>query len=310
MIRFSVIIPTFNRPDRLVTCLQSFLDLDYPADVWELIVVNDGGNQSFSAITNDLLNRLPLTLIDIEHGGPAKARNAGVKASEGEFIVFTDDDCRVDKNWLNAFEEGFKKSSSAALGGKILNPYPESIPAETWSQYMDYLREEVMRDTDNNLLLLISNNLAYRRSVFEKIGGFNETFPFAAAEDSELGYRLVGLGYQQIYIPEARIWHDHKNTCLGYLRQQFRYGQGNYYFQKILNTTNEYLVVRHTKHNFFSSMRNLFRFAEKNHAALAMKALFFATPFAFKLGNIYEIIWARWIAPPANLDRSNHKNQS
>lgn len=293
MIRFSVIIPTFNRPDRLAACLQSFLDLDYPDTAWELILVNDGGEQSFSAITPAMFNQLPLTRIDIEHGGPAKGRNAGVKVAQGDFVVFTDDDCRVDKNWLRAFEKGFAESKNDALGGKILNPYPDNIPAETWSQYMDYLRDEIMRDKENNLLLLIGNNVAYRRIVFDKLGGFDETFPFAAAEDSEIGTRLVGLGYQQAYCSDALIWHDHKITYWGYLRQQFRYGRGNFYFQKILTSMNDYPFVERQTSTFCSSMRNLLIFAEKKGAPLSMKLLLLATPFAYKSGNIFEILRVR-----------------
>ena len=306
MIRFSVIIPTLNRPDRLAACLQSFFELEYPDTDWELILVNDGGEHSFSAITADMFNQLPLTLIDIEHGGPAKARNAGEKIARGEFVVFTDDDCRVDKNWLRAFEKGFADSTFEALGGKILNPYPDNIPAETWSRYMDYLRNELMRDKDNNLLLLISNNAAYRRTIFEKLGGFDETFPYAAAEDSELGIRLAGAGYHQVYWPDAIIWHDHKNTYGGYLRQQFRYGQGNYYFQMILENKDDFHAIERQKYSFWSSMLKLMTFAEKMESPLNMKLLLLATPFAFKAGTMWETLRIQLqrsaAAPSATLD--------
>jgi len=287
MIRFSVIIPTFNRPNRLTACLGSFLDLDYQENDWELIVVNDGGKRSFSALTDNLTNRLPLTLVEVEHSGPARARNAGANIAQGKFLVFTDDDCRVDPNWLKAYEKCFTDSPAAALEGKTLNPYPGNIPAETWSLYMDFLQKEIMRDQYGHLLLLISNNLAYHRDVFLKIGGFNESFPFAAAEDSELGSRLVGLGYQTATCPEALIWHDHKNTAVGYLRQQFRYGRGNFYFQTISGEPGYPAVERHQS-SFIESMKKLLAFARSIEAPRLMKFLLIATPFAFKAGNLYE----------------------
>jgi len=289
MKRLSVIIPTFNRPDLLSVCLESFIDLDYPDKDWELILVNDGGDRSFSTITTDILDQLPLTLIDIEHGGPAKARNAGAEIAQGEFLVFTDDDCRVDKNWLRAFEGCFANSTFVALGGKILNSHPGSVPAKTWSRYMDYLREEVMQDSEGNLLLLLGNNLAYRRKIFQEIGGFNEEFPFAAAEDSELGIRLVGTGYRQTFCPEAIIWHDHPITYGGYLRQQFRYGRGNHYFLEIVGAP-DYPYVERSKGSFTASLRKLLDYSRKIRASTPMKLLFLATPLAFKAGNLYEKI--------------------
>nr|MBN1230027.1 glycosyltransferase [Anaerolineae bacterium] len=287
MIRFSVIIPTLNRPQRLAACLQSFTGLDYPGDAWELIVVNDGGERSFAALTPALLEELPLTLLNVKHGGPARARNAGEKIARGEFLAFTDDDCLVESGWLQAFEVGFSELPCAALGGQTLNPYPRNIPAETWSHYMDYVRQVLMRDTDDNLLLLLSNNAAYRRAVFNTLGGFDETFPLAAAEDTEFGYRLVGSGYRQEYYPAARVWHHHKNTYWGYLKQQIRYGRGDYYYRRAQNS-HDYPRISQEKATFCSNMRRLWAFADSIHAPLSMRSLLLSTPFAFKAGFNFE----------------------
>ena len=289
MVRFSVIIPTYNRPALLAACLGSFLDLEYPPGAWELIIVNDGGERSFSSISDSLRDQLPLVLIENEHGGPAKARNAGARTARGEFLSFTDDDCRVDPNWLQAYDHCFSSSTLSAAGGSIINPYPDNLPAETWSQYMIYLRTKVMRDTQGNLLLLTSNNAAYRRDVFLSLGGFDEEFPFAAAEDSELGSRLVGSGFEQDYCPEAIVWHEHKNTPWAYLGQQFRYGRGNYYFQNVRRRA-AYPAVERQKTSFFGSMRNLRDFAGSILAPLDMRLLLFSTPFVFKAGHLYEAL--------------------
>lgn len=290
MVRSSVIIPTFNRPDQLAACIDSFLNLDYSSKEWELILVNDGGDNSFSGITDAMHTRLPLILHEIEHGGPARARNAGAAIARGEFLVFTDDDCLVDPNWLRAYERCFAEfPNCAALGGKTLNPYPDSIPAETWSRYIGYLRDDLMRDQDGQLLLLMSNNSAYRRDVFLNIGGFDEEFPFAAAEDTELGNRLVGMGYQQTYCPAAVIWHDHKNTSWGYLSQQFRYGRGNYYLQKKTKKADYTTIERH-KYTFPETMKKILSLTGSAPTPFQMKLLLGATPFAFKAGNICEFL--------------------
>ncbi|RMF82162.1 MAG: glycosyltransferase [Chloroflexi bacterium] len=227
---FSVIIPTYNRPTQLAECLQSFTHLDYPAGEWELIVVNDGGEQSLAALTETLKTSLPLTLIAIDNRGPAGARNAGARLAHGDILAFTDDDCIVDSQWLRQFANCFAEHNCAGFGGETRNPYPDNIPAATWQIYIDYVMQ-YFRDVDGNYLLFPSNNVAYRRTVFEALGGFDDSFPLAAAEDLEFGYRLAANGYRQLYCPAAIIWHHHRNTYWGYLRQQYRYGRGGYYFE-------------------------------------------------------------------------------
>ena len=193
----------------------------------------------------------------------------------------------MDSGWLRAFEEGFAEAQVAALGGQTLNAYPDSIPAETWSHYMDYVRQVLMRDREGNLLLLLSNNVAYRREVFKALGGFDATFPLAAAEDTELGHRLVGSGYRQQYYPPARVWHYHKTTYGGYVRQQFRYGRGDHYYRSALSSR-DYPQIHQHRLTFWSNMRQLWAFATRINAPLPMRLLLLSTPLAFKAGRSYE----------------------
>ena len=101
-ITFSIIIPTYNRPERLKTCLDSLLNLDYPPDNFEIIIVDDGSNQPLDTLVNPYQNQLNLTLIRQNNSGPAKARNTGANAAQGEYLAFTDDDCTLDQKWLSA----------------------------------------------------------------------------------------------------------------------------------------------------------------------------------------------------------------
>ena len=229
---FSVVIPTYNRPERLRACLESFLQLAYPADRWELIVVNDGGADSFTAVDDQLQAQLPLRLVDGPHAGPAAARNLGASLATGTYLAFTDDDCQIFPDWLDAFAHGFADPHWDALGGRAVTPFEQNVAEQAWQHLTDFLYE-FMRDDRDNLLLLISNNVAYRREAFEKVGGFNETFPLAAAEDMELSYRMLRAGYHQRFWGAAKIWHYHHLTIWGHLRQQFRYGRGGYYFSRM-----------------------------------------------------------------------------
>lgn len=108
MLKFSVIIPTRDRPSELAMCLKSFTALNYPAGAWELIVVNDGGARSFAAMTRDLKQALPLRLVNTDYAGPAAARNIGTNLARGDYLAFTDDDCYVAPDWLISFAKGFE----------------------------------------------------------------------------------------------------------------------------------------------------------------------------------------------------------
>jgi GT2 family glycosyltransferase len=91
-----------------------------------------------------------------------------------------------------------------------------------------------MRFPNEDLYLVVTNNAAYRREAFESLGGFEEALAFAT-EDRELSHRLAASGrYRAGYWPGATIWHDHPLTPWQTLRLQFRYGQGDDNFRRVL----------------------------------------------------------------------------
>lgn len=228
----SVIIPTYNRPAQLTACLGSFLGQDYPTGRWELVVVNDGGTPPWPHLPDDLLARLPLRRVRGEHRGPAAARNLGVGHANGSLLAFTDDDCRVLPDWLAQWARGFSESPWHALAGRTLNPFHESLGARSHRYLTDFLYE-YMRFPNEDAYLVVTNNAAYRREVFESLGGFDEAFAFAT-EDRELSHRLAANHFRAGYWPEAIVWHDHPLTAWQSLRLQFRYGRGDEDFRRAL----------------------------------------------------------------------------
>jgi cellulose synthase/poly-beta-1,6-N-acetylglucosamine synthase-like glycosyltransferase len=286
MLTFSVVIPTRNRPSILANCLRSFLDLDYPNSQWELIVVNDGGEDSLSAVTPTLKQSLPLRLLTIEHAGPAAARNAGAKLASFAYLAFTDDDCRVNPDWLRCYDEGFRQKKVVALAGETLNPTPRNRAMEA-SQYLIEFMYDYMKDSIGNNLLLVSNNVAYRRDVFEVAGGFDESFPLAAGEDMELSHRLVAHGYRQYYYPRAKVWHHHTLTHWGHIRQQFRYGRGGQYFLDALQRHRQNGVdIRPQSAKAF--YRALARSLKESEQPLSLWILIAVAQIAYQLGQLYQ----------------------
>ncbi len=282
---FSVVIPTWNRPQDLGACLDSFTELDYAADKWDLIVVNDGGEESLTAVTPHHKSTLPLQCITVPHGGPAAARNAGARLATGDYLAFTDDDCRIFPDWLSTFANGFADGRWDALGGQAMTPFEQNVGEQAWQHLNDFLYD-FMRDESGNALLLISNNMACRRSVFDALGGFNETFPLAAAEDMELSYRLLQHGHRQRFYAEAKVWHYHHLTTLGHLKQQFRYGRGGYYFMQIKETQPRNALRKlYEQTSFYPSLWDSCRTAKLPQT---VSTLVYAAQQAYRLGLKYE----------------------
>ena len=231
---FSIIVPTYNRPEKLAQCLQSFVELEYPRDKFQVIVVNDSTEISVETTISPFQNGLNLTLLTQPNSGPATARNTGAFAAEGKFLVFTDDDCTVAADWLQNLEKRFRVTPDCLIGGRTLNALPDNIYSTASQQLIDYLYSYYNAIGDR-AQFFTSNNFALPAEAFEKIGGFDRSFSLAAGEDREFCFRWLNLGGRAVYAPEVTVYHSHALTLRKFWRQQFNYGRGAFLFGEIIS---------------------------------------------------------------------------
>ena len=130
--RISVVTPVYNRHEQLIECLESLCLQDYPRDLYEVIVVDDGSNTPVEAVIRHFRNRLDMRCFVQENQGPAHARNTGVAQATGDLLVFVDDDCRADASWLGALEAAARENPGSAIGGRTINGLPDN-PCSTAS---------------------------------------------------------------------------------------------------------------------------------------------------------------------------------
>ncbi|MHC5935611.1 glycosyltransferase family 2 protein [Nostoc sp.] len=240
---FSIIIPTYNRPQQLSTCLESFTRLDYPRDRFEVIIVDDGSPMPLDAVVAPFQEQLIVELIRQNNAGPATARNTGSIHAHGQFLAFTDDDCQPAPNWLQALEQGFREFPNALLGGHTINKLSENIYSEASQILLDYVYSYYNSDP-NQAHFFASNNLALATDHFYSCGSFNTTFPLAAAEDREFCDSWLYQGYKMIYIPEVTVYHAHKLNLQTFCLQHFNYGRGAFSFHRNrIQRTNESIKV-------------------------------------------------------------------
>lgn len=222
--RFSVVIPTRRRPEHLRACLESLAALDYPMADFEVVVVDDGGGVPAELIEG-ARPRLNLRLLTQDHQGPATARNLGVASARGTFVAFTDDDCTVDRGWLVALEKALVEHPEAIVGGATQSSSGSSVFAVASQEVVDFLYEYYAA-VPTKLRFFATNNAACRRDLLLSLGGFDESFPRAAAEDRDLCERWSEAGRPFHYEGEAIVTHHLESNLTQYVRQHLRYGQG------------------------------------------------------------------------------------
>ena len=230
--RFSVVVPTYRRPRQLAVCLEALAALDYPRDLYEVIVVDDGSPQPPEGVVRAFRDRLDVTLVSKPHRGPALARNAGAARARGDWLAFTDDDCVPAPEWLRLLGARLTGSPDCAVGGRVVNALPEN-PCSTASQLVVSWLYAYYNPEPERARFLSSNNFAMGAASFRGIGGFDETYPNAAAEDREICDRLLQRGHRIVYAPEAAVFHAHPLKFVGFCRQHFHYGRGAFCFRSV-----------------------------------------------------------------------------
>lgn len=217
----AVVIPSYARPDRLADCLGALLD--DPAGDFDVIVVDDGSPEPLASLCARFGPRV--RCLRQENRGPAAARNAGVAASDAEFIAFTDDDCLPRPGWVGRLRGAWAGQDDRLVGGHVENDLPEN-PYSSASQILcDYLYRYFGAE-GGEAPFFTSNNMGCSRSRFERLGGFDERFPLAAGEDRDFGLRWRADGGRLDYVPEAAIGHRHWLDPKSFWRQHTGYGRG------------------------------------------------------------------------------------
>ena len=234
----SIVIPSRNRPKRLQQCLAAITGLDYPRDKFEVIVVDDGSSSQLDPIVGLFSEKIKLFLLKQDHAGPAAARNRGVQQAKGEFIIFTDDDCMASSDWLTSLVGFLAKKPDSMIGGEILNALPGNLFSSASQALVSYLYFYYNKNF-RAAHCFTANNMALSKKCFLAVGGFDQEWGLAAAEDREFCDRWLFSGYQMTYAPEAVIYHAHSMSLFGFWDQHFNYGRGAHFFHRTRNCRNQ-----------------------------------------------------------------------
>lgn len=239
---YSVVIPTYNRSERLIGSLENLANQTISPECYEIIIIDDGSTDDTSVRVEEFKKIYPYNNINYFHkqnGGPAKARNFGIERARGKFVFFTDDDCTAPNDWIETILAGFKKYPHAmGVGGWIWPPEGE-LEKSAVSRFLHfksfsyhpiigkYIRSHEI--ISNDPMMCFGNfayntaNVCYKKEILKEVGGFCKDFYWPGSEDNELAFRITSLGYSLLYLP-LHVTHPKAMRLPEFMKIYFRRG--------------------------------------------------------------------------------------
>ena len=235
----SIVVPTFRRPDALRATLAALLAVDYDLNRYEVIVVDDAAEPATATIVDSLRGpSVPLKLVAQHRLGAASARNHGARLADGALIVFCDDDILVEPSHLRLHVGTRERYGDPVVSGTSdLSPaateYLRATPFGNYRLELERLYESHVRGAPMpgdpaclRMNWLGSWDLVVRRDLFWQLGGFDEDFPVAGAEDQDFSTRARHAGVLLLLDTNIRCLHnDNRLTLRSYCAREERSAQ-------------------------------------------------------------------------------------
>jgi glycosyltransferase involved in cell wall biosynthesis len=244
--KVSIVIITRNRAEMLNQCLAALVEQTYPADDFEVLVVNDGSTDHTSDIIHrwEDDSRLNVRGFYVDKLGYSKARNVGVKNAHGEIISFTDDDCIPEKNWVERVVGWFDERSEVDAVGQTTIPVFRNSLLKNLNHDLKIgspKEFQIIQGMATSLLKIrpfSTCNLHILKDSFERIGGFDSEIP--QSEDPDLILRLLEHQGTLLEVSDLNVLHYERDRFIDIIKRWFRFGKSDAwlvkkYFGKLIN---------------------------------------------------------------------------
>lgn len=233
--RFSVVIPTFQRRDLALAAVRA-LESQELRD-FEAIVVVDGSTDGTAEALRGLQTSFPLAVHEQPNAGAASARNQGASVAQGEILLFLDDDMEAHPRLLLEHDRSHREGAEVVLGHIPLHPgSPRGMLSRavgTWAEN----RARKLSEPGAELTFheLLTGQISLRRDLFRLLGGFDDAFTRNGTygdEDLDFGQRLLDAGCRVAFNPEAVSWQRYIVTPRQHLRQWRQTGRADVGFAR------------------------------------------------------------------------------
>lgn len=213
----TVIIPAYNAENRIGACLEKILHQETDR-AYEVIVVDDGSKDGTARTACGFPN---VRVVSQVNQGPAAARNRGATEARGEILLFTDDDCTPQPDWLERMLAPFDDAPEiVGTKGAYLTQQKSITARFVQIEYEDKYRRLAQFPYID---FIDTYSAAFRREPFIAAKGYSASFPVACAEDVDLSFRLSRAGHKMVFVPEAKVYHRHPETFWGYLKKKYKF---------------------------------------------------------------------------------------
>ena len=220
--KYSIIVPVFNRPDEVDELLESLSNQTLKD--FEVIIVEDGSVKNCKDVCDKYADILVLHYYAKENSGPGQSRNYGAERAGGDYLLILDSDVVLPENYLQAVEDTLREAATEAFGGPDA-AHPSFTPVQKAISYSmtSFFTTGGIRGGKAKLDKFYprSFNMGIGRDVYLQLGGFSK---MRFGEDIDFSYRIVEAGYQPRLFPKAWVWHKRRTDFRKFFRQVYNSG--------------------------------------------------------------------------------------
>lgn len=229
--KYSIIVPVFNRPDEVDELLQSLTQ--QTLQDMEVIIVEDGSGVPCDKVVRHYADKLRLRYYSKENSGPGQTRNFGAERSQGEYLIILDSDCVLPPTFLQAIDDELCREECDAWGGPD-RAHDSFTPIQKAISYSmtSFLTTGGIRGGKKQMdkkFYPRSFNMGIRRSLYAKLGGFS---PMRFGEDIDLSLRIYKSGAGCRLFPEAWVWHKRRTDFRKFFKQVHNSGIARIHLMK------------------------------------------------------------------------------
>ena len=215
--KYSIIVPVFNRPDEVDELLES-LTRQTCRD-FEVVIVEDGSEVRCEDVVQRYANRLPVRYFEKPNSGPGQSRNYGAERSQGEYLIVLDSDVVLPEGYLAAVDEELTANPCEAFGGPD-RAHESFTPVQKAINYSmtSFFTTGGIRGGKKKLDKFYprSFNMGIKKTLYEALHGFSN---MRFGEDIDFSIRIFKSGSRCRLFPEAWVWHKRRTDFRKFFRQ-------------------------------------------------------------------------------------------
>lgn len=220
--KYSVIVPVFNRPQEVEELLES-LALQSFKD-FELVLIEDGSSERCDHIVQRYAERLVIQYYYKTNTGPGDSRNVGMERARGDYFLFFDSDCVIPPQYFEVLDKSLTERPLDCFGGpdNAHESFSDVQKAINYSMTSFFTTGGIRgRKKQLDKYQPRSFNMGFRREVYEKVGGFGTIHP---GEDPDLSYRILKAGFSVGLVADAFVYHKRRIDFEKFWQQVYKFG--------------------------------------------------------------------------------------